>query len=92
MGRGEGMQFKAVSLREMLSAAVLLAGVVGAFSSLQVQLQNNTARIAVLEQSYVPRSEHAAREAEHEKREQEWSARLDRIEGKLDAALEKRSN
>lgn len=82
--------FAGFGVREALSVFLVIVNGVATFSSFQTEVQNNTYRIAVLEHSFVPRLENEAREAEHQKREAEWNQRLDRIESKLDALLEKR--
>ncbi|MEO8726269.1 MAG: hypothetical protein ABI383_09100 [Acidobacteriaceae bacterium] len=75
----------------MISVLVLLVGAVGAFTSVQARMQDNTSRIAAIERTVVPRAEQEARENEHQKREAEWNQRLDRIESKLDALIVKRT-
>jgi hypothetical protein len=85
--RGVELPRVVLGLREALAVVAMVAAAVAAFTSVQVELAGNARRIAVLETSEVPRAEQDARDAERRKREAEWSQRLDRIEGKLDALL-----
>ena len=77
----------AFGVREAIAVLVMVSGAVTTFTTVQVQLQSADRRLTSLEASSVPRSEQEAREAERRRRELEWSQRLDRIEGKLDAVL-----
>ena len=90
MGR-ELRALKSFGNSELISVGVLLLSAVGAFTSVQARMQDNTSRITALEHTVVPRAEQEARENEHQKREVEWNQRLDRIESKLDALIVKRT-
>ena len=88
---GELGTFKDFGSSELISVAVLLLSAVGAFTSVQARMQDDTSRIMALEHTVLPRAEQEARESEHQKREVEWNQRLDRIESKLDALIVKKS-
>jgi hypothetical protein len=80
-----------LGVKDLLWLLLILMSTAGAFSSVKAELQNNCDRIVTLERNVVPRAEQEAREAERERREQEWNQRLDRIEGKLDELIVRKS-
>jgi hypothetical protein len=83
--------FAGLGLKDLMWLLLILMSTAGAFSSVKAELQNDCDRIVTLERNVVPRAEQEAREAERARREQEWNQRLDRIEGKLDELIVRKS-
>lgn len=80
-----------LGLKDLVWLLLIVMSTAGAFSSVKAELQNNCDRIVTLERNVVPRAEQESREVERERREQEWNQRLDRIEGKLDELIVRKS-
>lgn len=75
----------------IMTILILSIGFVAQWVSTKDYLQNVDARVKVLEQTYVPKNVHDAKDAMREQQFTEMNRRLDGIDGKLDMMLYARS-